>query len=118
MNARCRHLVSLLTACFAGAALAANLDPTFGTAGRTTIPHAKSPSTVADMAIDPTGRIVVTGPSGNASGTARLLVDGRLDTTFNGTGMKELYVGTSPEFTPTTALAVQPDSKVILGAWR
>jgi uncharacterized delta-60 repeat protein len=111
----------------AGLALAApgDLDPSFGAGGKVTTtefrPDPAASSSAAAMAIQPDGKIVVTGTTSELAGTffrtyiilARYNPNGSLDNTF-GTGGKVVsdIAGTQVEI---SALALQADGKILVG---
>jgi uncharacterized delta-60 repeat protein len=105
-----------------------NLDPTFGTGGKLLAPQlgtgANKGSFATAGALQPDGKIVIAGQATDTNGAqadaalvARFDGDGKaLDPTF-GTGGK--LVGrlgqSAPTITTVSALALQPDGKVVLG---
>ncbi len=91
------------------------LDPTFGTAGKTTIP-----GLVADgMAIQPDANIVVAGPDnstnqGTTWGLARFAVSGTLDSSFGDGGRVTTFVApAAPQVNVAAAVALQSDGKIV-----
>lgn len=91
------------------------LDPTFGTAGVVTT---MIPGEAAAVALQPDGRIVITGYANtvDSSGVAvvRYNPDGSLDSTFGGDGIVMTDVGPGQEV--AYAAAIQPDGKIVIGA--
>jgi len=70
------------------------------------------------IAIQPDDKIVIMGLQqndifGNAYWVARLLPDGALDTSFNGTGYKDVTFGSVQD--RATCIALQADGKILLG---
>lgn len=93
-------------------------DTAFGTQSVATVAMGSDYDLGRSIALQPDGRILITGlaagTGGFQAGVVRLNVDGSLDTTFNGTG-KLLVPGSSP-MAPHTGVAVQADGKVVM-AW-
>lgn len=93
-------------------------DTAFGTQSVATVAMGSDYDLGRSIALQPDGRILITGLAagigGFQAGVVRLNVDGSLDTTFNGTG-KLLVPGSSP-MAPHTGVAVQADGKVVM-AW-
>lgn len=94
-----------------------DLDPTFGLGGRVTI---ASPNlSLNKFAVDPAGRIVVVGESGDSGWVARFLPNGQLDPSFNGTGQTTVQVAqTTGGQTFLEAVAIQPNGQIVLGGDR
>ncbi len=101
------------------------IDTTFGDSGTGTQSYFQNPPFVnggyspKDMAIQEDDKIVIMGlqqnptfPS-NAYWVARLLPDGALDTSFNGTGYLDLSFGTTQD--RATSVALQTDGKILVG---
>jgi uncharacterized delta-60 repeat protein len=100
-----------------------NLDPTFGTGGRVVTSFGVPGEDVASayaVAIQPDGRIVVTGnldrrPAGTSwFATARYLTDGSLDPAFGGTGTVTTDAG---GLGGATDVALQPNGDIVLGGF-
>ncbi|NMH26003.1 T9SS type A sorting domain-containing protein [Flavobacterium solisilvae] len=71
-----------------------------------------------DMVIQPDDKIIIMGTQQNdvyynSFWVARLLPNGELDTSFNGTGYKDVLFGTTQG--GGTCVALQPDGKILLG---
>jgi uncharacterized delta-60 repeat protein len=108
-----------LTLVLAGAAGAApgDLDPAFGVGGRVITDLGGATDQAHAVVVQPDGKIVAAGfSSGPASRGAlvRYNPDGTLDPSF-GTGGIVLAVPPDPSYAPTviTALALQPDGKIV-----
>jgi uncharacterized delta-60 repeat protein len=98
-----------------------SLDASFGGDGTVTT-RFRSQATAFDVDIDADGRILVAGvvccgvePPGTRFALARYTPDGDLDASFGGDGR----VKTAFRFGygPATALAIQPDGKVVAAGW-
>ena len=101
-------------------------DATFGTAGLVTTPIGTATTSYAwadTVAIDPKGRIVAEGPSGDtiAGGAlvfvARYTSSGALDTSFATTGLSITAI-TPSGWTNIHPLAVQADSRILVGGYQ
>jgi uncharacterized delta-60 repeat protein len=91
------------------------LDTSFGGTGIVTIPVASTTAQGAAMALQPDGKIVLTGHGSGATTdfiSARLNTDGSLDTNFNTTGIVTTPVGAASDFSQTVVL--QPDGKIVV----
>jgi uncharacterized delta-60 repeat protein len=90
-----------------------SLDPTFDNDGMvtTTFPFNGSEEVTA-IAIQPDGKIVAAGMVNRKYGLARYNPDGSLDTTFNGDGR---VISTYTGMDGASAVAVQPDGKIVVG---
>jgi uncharacterized delta-60 repeat protein len=89
--------------------LAGDLDPSFGSGGVVRQPPGSS---IAGIAVQPDGKIVVAGNSKSGFVLARYLSDGSLDPSF-GTGG---HVETDVDGISLGALALQPDGKIVVAA--
>ncbi len=73
----------------------------------------------AGIALQPDGKIIVAGPCRNDNNddfcVARYLPGGALDTSFNGTGTALAAIGASDDI--ATAVALQPDGKVVVAGY-
>ncbi|MBI4405852.1 MAG: hypothetical protein HY537_16960 [Deltaproteobacteria bacterium] len=91
------------------------LDPAFGAGGKVTIDFASSTDYGFGIALDLSGRIVVGGYAYNGSkfdfALARLMSNGSLDPSFNGTGKLTTSIGNGSSY--AYALAMQSDGKII-----
>ncbi len=101
-----------------------SMDTTFGDSGTGTQSYSHDPPFVnggyflCDMAIQADDKIVIMGLQqnntySNAYWVARLLPDGALDTSFNGTGYLDLSFGTTQD--RATSVALQTDGKILVG---
>lgn len=101
-----------------------SIDATFGDSGTGIKTYSHSPPFVNggyypyDMAIQADDKILIMGlqqnPTySNAYWVARLLPNGALDTSFNGTGYLDLSFGTAQD--RGTCIAVQNDGKILVG---
>jgi uncharacterized delta-60 repeat protein len=100
-----------------GVALAGSggLDPSFGTGGTTVLERPTS-TYPTPTALTPSGKIVVVSTSiGGGIVVSRRLPDGAPDPTFNGSGQAVIE---EPGVPSASALAVQPDGKIILVGFR
>jgi uncharacterized delta-60 repeat protein len=87
--------------------LAGSLDPSFGSGGVVS----QSPGgSIAGIAVQPNGKIVVAGNSNTGFALVRYLPDGSLDPSFGAGGHVETDVGGSF----LGALALQPDEKIVV----
>jgi len=111
--------VLMTGAVLASAAGAADgdLDPTFGTNGRS-ITDLGAVELADDMKLQPDGRIVLAGTrlatDGRAAGAfaiARYLPDGSLDATFSGDGVAIMALADSSS---ASGLAIQADGRIVL----
>ena len=100
-----------------------SLDSSFGVYGVLFIDFGNSADEANGLAIQPDGKIVVSGSArggGQKAGlaVARLLPDGTLDNSF-GSGGKEIVEAGETDYTGTGAegydLALQPDGKIVMG---
>ena len=91
-------------------------DPNFGNGGVAAVEFGGDDQ-ARDVAILPNGRIVLVGYSASAGeadfAIARLDSTGALDTTFAGTGKRNLGFGAPNE--TASAVAVQPDGRLVVG---
>ncbi|PJJ48758.1 putative delta-60 repeat protein/predicted secreted protein (Por secretion system target) [Hymenobacter chitinivorans DSM 11115] len=98
------------------------LDPTFGTAGKTTIvfPTAANTDVVTSLALLPGSKLLVAGENNKMFGLAQLTATGQPDLTF-GTGgtTTTSFTSNSPSFTVSSAQAtaplLQPDGNILVG---
>jgi uncharacterized delta-60 repeat protein len=93
------------------------LDPAFASGGRTTIDFGGNEDEANAMVVQPDGKIVVAGTTGNFKGKhkfalARLQPDGVLDTTFGTDGKVTLDLG--GKFDDATGVALQADGKIVV----
>ena len=90
-------------------------DSGFGTGGRWTIPVGTGSSAGYDMAVQPDGKIVISGYSSNGTNydftVLRRHPDGSPDTGFNGTGQVAIPMGSGPD--EATGVAVMPNGKIV-----
>jgi uncharacterized delta-60 repeat protein len=102
-----------------------SLDPTFDGDGRQSIPFnlgGDNRDEALAIALLPDGRILIAGVAGQGQAgslmaVARLLPDGRPDTSFSGDGRQTISFATlagGGNFARANALAIQPDGKVIV----
>lgn len=92
-------------------------DATFGSGGIAVVPIPPLFVFPTKMALQPDGRVVLTGGSGPSGGVpkifvARYLEDGSLDPSFAGDGFTELQPGGNPGF--GNAIALQEDGKIVV----
>ena len=98
-----------------------SLDNTFDTTGIVTTDFDSLNDIGRGIAIQPDGRILVTGSAYSSSGTgsdfgiARYLSNGTLDTSFNTTGMNNIDILSYGDIAKT--VAVQPDGKIIVAGY-
>ncbi len=95
-----------------------SLDTSFNGTGKVTTPVASGGGANA-VVVQPDGKLVAAGASTNGSNYDVTLVrynpDGSLDTSFNGTGKVTTAIG--PANDTATALALQPDGKLVTAGW-
>ncbi|MCA9060056.1 MAG: hypothetical protein KDA85_16225, partial [Planctomycetaceae bacterium] len=93
-----------------------SLDTTFGGTGIVTVDATGGQDTATGIAIQPDGRIVVTGYGDNPAFSdivvARLMPNGTLDTSFHGTGLLISTVGTNDD--RSHAVAIDPGGRLLL----
>lgn len=72
-----------------------------------------------DLAAQPDGKIVAAGPASLGMGATRFNADGSLDTSFGGDGVAYIRAPGTDRFDQSfvTAVAVQPDGRVVVGGW-
>ena len=93
------------------------LDPTFDTDGRVSTALGPNDQSVAAVAIQPDGKIVVVGTTGTLSPdftVVRYNADGSLDTTFDTDGKVVVSFGGSDV---ATSVALQPDGKIVVAGY-
>ena len=92
---------------------AGDLDPTFGVGGKVLAQNVGFP--VADIAVQPNGKIIAVGRLNNDFAVARLNPDGKLDRTFgSGDGVAQAdFGGDRGDFANT--VAIQPNGKIVVG---
>ena len=88
-----------------------SLDPTFGVAGRFTQPLGQSQESISALAIQPDGKLVAAGYSGNDFFVARFLANGSLDGSFGRDGFTLTSFAANDG---ANALALQPDGKIVV----
>jgi uncharacterized delta-60 repeat protein len=93
-----------------------DLDVRFGTGGKVATQIGNTIASASALAIQPDGKLVVGGSSGNGATydftLARYNTDGTLDTTFNSTGIVITNIGGDDSL---SALAIQADGKIVVG---
>ena len=95
-----------------GAAEAGSLDPAFGGNGTVvTDVGADTQDTGVDVAVQPDGKIVVAGTSGDDVLVLRYNADGTLDTSFSGDGKLTQDISGADA---GNAVALQPDGKILV----
>src|SRR6476469_6378967 len=107
---------ALLLVCAAPAVHAASLDPSFGTDGRVIVDLGGTrTATAGDIAVQPDGKLVVSGWIDGGFGVVRLLPDGRLDPAF-GIGGAAVPVFGEQDRTGAAPprLALQPDRGIVV----
>ncbi|HEX8290372.1 MAG TPA: HYR domain-containing protein [Pyrinomonadaceae bacterium] len=103
-------------------AAAGGLDPTFGVGGKVLTDFPEVNDFPADAALQPDGRLVVAGytdgPSGADFVLARYDTGGALDGSFGAGGKVRTpfpgYPATAGDFSRATAVALQPDGKIVV----
>jgi len=113
---------ALLALASAARAQSGALDPTFGTGGIVKTPVGTLADVGRAVAIQADDRIVVAGYSTtNATGddfsVARYLLNGTLDSSFNGTGKVITPVGPTNAIDRAFAVAVQDDQKIVVAGF-
>lgn len=112
-------LLAIITVLLAGTALAlaaaSDLDLTFGTGGKVITAVSSGYEHVSSSAIQPDGKIIVAGSSETGSGNQFALTrynsDGSPDSSFDSDGTLFKAVGPSNDI--VTAIALQPDGKIV-----
>jgi uncharacterized delta-60 repeat protein len=101
------------------------VDARFGSCGQATvlIPRAVagrqfSYGAGSSLAVQPDGKVIAAGPAARGMGATRFNADGSIDTTFGDGGVAFIAadVPRSDE-TQVTAVALQPDGKVLAAGW-
>ncbi len=93
-------------------------DPTFGTSGLVTTDVADQGDAALAVTVDPDGRMVVAGRSGDINtdfAVARYLPDGSIDPSFADQGTLTVDFFLLPDIAESVAL--QPDGKIVLGGF-
>lgn len=91
-----------------------SLDTTFGKGGVAGDVNFDPADTLADLAIDTQGRVVFVGQTMNAMMVTRLTPGGLRDASFNGSG--RVTIGfPNADISTATAVALQPDGKIVVG---
>src|SRR5687767_6474859 len=108
------------------AAVAGDLDPTFGFGGKITLPGFSAQETWslldtfgvlprAALAMQPDSKVVVAGElDGGGFGVVRFLPDGTTDSTFGLSGRASTFLGNRGA---ATTVVVQPDGKLVVGGF-
>jgi uncharacterized delta-60 repeat protein len=122
MNLRLPSTFLLSAICCAGNFAFGNaggLDSSFGTAGLASADFGADYVTARDMVAQKDGKLVVVGVATTGGDSAFVLArftpDGRLDTTFNGTGMVTTDFGATDD--NAKAVTIQPDGKIVAAGW-
>jgi len=92
-----------------------SLDPTFSSDGVVSFDFSSTADNLYDLALQPDGKILAVGRSSGTAGyfsIARLNPDGSFDTSFSEDG--KLIGDINSNFGIATAVAVQPDGKIVL----
>jgi uncharacterized delta-60 repeat protein len=117
----------LLAACLlavllvpAAQAIPGALDPSFGTGGKVTTAIGNADAHANALVRQPDGKLVVAGDSYSFATLgdftlARYNPDGKLDTSFNGTGKVTTAIG--PSWDTANALVRQPDGKLVAAGY-
>lgn len=94
-------------------------DPSFGSSGKVLTPMGSGDDYATGLALQPDGKIVAAGFCWNGTKNdfclARYLPSGALDTSFNNTGKLISPVGSIDSV--ATALALQPDGKIVVAGY-
>src|SRR5687768_10680834 len=94
---------------------AGDLDFSFSGDGKLTTDFgAGTIETVYDVAVQPDGKVVVVGESGDNWAVARYNVDGSLDTSFGPIGSGKVVETPAGSGYGARAVAIQPDGKIVL----
>ena len=91
-------------------------DPTFGDGSAVLLNLGSVGDAARSVLVQPDGKILVSGSSTNSDddmSIARLNVDGSLDTTFDGDGMKVIEVGDG-QYDHSSGMALQADGQILL----
>src|SRR4051794_36465011 len=112
--------VGLILAVGAGAAAApGELDPAFNGDGKVITAIGSAADTAYGVALQPDGKIVVSGLSNNGSdndfAVVRYNPDGSLDSSFGGDGVVTTAVGSGDD--QARAVALQPDGKIVAAGY-
>ena len=90
------------------------LDPTFGSGGKRIVDFGTDNESVYGAALQPDGKIVLSGDSRLQVAVVRLKANGALDTTFDGDGRKMISWGAIGR---ATAVVVAPNGKLLVGGF-
>jgi uncharacterized delta-60 repeat protein len=88
-----------------------SLDPAFGSNGTVLTSFGAPLAAAADVVIQPDGKIVAVGVSGNDFAVARYKANGTLDSTFGTDGLVTTDFGS---FDQANGVALQPDGKIVV----
>ncbi len=109
-------LMSLLLLSTVSAYAEGNLDPAFGVKGAAVTDFGIADDEAMALTVQPDGKILLAGFSDTSVlkdiAVARYLQDGKLDTTFHGTGFTTFNVGSGNAM--ARAMAVQDDGKIVI----
>jgi uncharacterized delta-60 repeat protein len=117
-----------ITGSVASAASAGDLDPTWGSGGKTVTDFGQSGVWIAGSVLQPDGKLVTAGYIGTYSlqgccynlvtkgFVARYTTSGALDSTFGTGGSVIVDMGSSTDL--LTGIALQTDGKIVLGGYR
>ena len=112
-------LLALLAATFGIYGQSGVLDPSFGNNGIVTTVISGTYNLGHTAVVQPDGKIIVAGEAGESStykvAVARYNTDGTLDTSFGNSGTLLVTVGTARSYARN--IAVQPDGKIVIGAY-
>ena len=92
---------------------AGDLDASFGTGGRVTTSLSSGLDQANAVAVQPDGKVVAVGTSGNDFAVVRYNADGSLDTTFSSDGKVSTDIGSTTE-DRAFAVALQRDGKIVV----
>lgn len=96
--------------------VAGNLDTSFGNNGRVYLdPSTERSSELHWLTQQPDGKLVGAGSVGADMAVVRLTADGALDRGFGEDGVVRIPLGPDDAFGSATAVAVQPDGKIVIG---
>lgn len=126
LGGQCSHQVGQFTKgdfCVLRISSGGTLDASFGSNGQVLTTVGSYGNNIDSIAVQTDGRIVLAGRCGNGGNNSaadiclqRLLPEGALDTTFNGTGVVITPIGSGGFYflySPRTSVALQPDGRII-----
>jgi uncharacterized delta-60 repeat protein len=126
LGGQCSHQVGQFTKgdfCVLRISASGALDASFGSNGQVLTTVGSYGNSISSIAVQADGRILLAGRCGNPGGAdicvQRLLPEGALDSTFNGSGVVITPIGSGGYYflyEPRASVALQPDGRIIVGS--